>query len=119
MLEHLKGALAAQKVANVTPLRCEEVRVPLEDHLADVVFMANLHHELDHPQESLAECRRLLKPGGTLAIIDWKPEPTPTGPPVEVRIPPETVRGQLTVAGFHRIASHPILPDHYFLTATA
>jgi ubiquinone/menaquinone biosynthesis C-methylase UbiE len=119
MLEHLQAALAAHNVPNVTPVRSEEVRIPLEDHGADVVFMANLHHELDHPLESLAECLRLLKPGGTIAIIDWKPEPTPMGPPAEVRIPPETVRGQLTAAGFQGITSHPLLRYHYFLTATA
>ncbi len=119
MLEHLRAALAEAHVANVTALRSEEVRVPLEDHAADVVFMANLHHELDHPEESLAECRRLLKPGGLVAIIDWKAEPTPMGPPVAVRVALDTVRGQLTQAGFHDLASHPLLPYHYFLTATA
>ena len=119
MLAHLQAALAEQHVGNVTPLRSEEVRVPLPDHEADVVFMANLHHELDHPQESLRECLRLLKPGGTVAIVDWKPDPTPKGPPAEVRIPPETVRAQLMEAGFHAVASHPILPYHYFLTAQA
>jgi ubiquinone/menaquinone biosynthesis C-methylase UbiE len=119
MLEHLKAALREHGVSNVTPVLTEEVRVPLEDGLADAVLMANLHHELDRPEETLAECRRLLKPGGTLALIDWQPEPTPMGPPVEVRIPLEIVWEQLQKAGYQGIVRHDILPYHYFLTALA
>jgi SAM-dependent methyltransferase len=119
MLEHLNVALAEHHVPNVMPVLTEEVRIPLPNNIADVVFMANVHHELDHPEETLAECRRLLKPGATVAIIDWKPEPTPMGPPLEVRIAPGTVRAHLMAAGFSGFAEHPMLPYHYFLTATA
>lgn len=119
MLEHLKAALREHSVSNATPVLTGEVRVPLEDGLADAVLMANLHHELDHPEATLAECRRLLKPCGIVALIDWKPEPTPMGPPLEARIPPETASEQLRRAGFLDIARHDILPYHYFLTAAA
>ena len=116
MLDHLRQVLQAEGVTNVTPLRSEEVRVPLADQIADLVLMANLHHELDDPEASLDECRRLLRPGGLLAVIDWKPEETPTGPPVEVRIPSGRVRAQMEQAGFQAVTEHPILPYHYFLT---
>jgi SAM-dependent methyltransferase len=116
MLDQLRAALRAEGVNNVTPLRSEEVRIPLADQIADVVFMANLHHELDDPEGLLDECRRLLRPGGRLAVIDWKPEETPTGPPVTARIPPERVRAQLEAAGFQAVKAHAIFPYHYFLT---
>jgi len=117
MLNRLQEVLEAEGVSNVTPIHSEEVRIPLGDQLADVVFMSNLHHELDHPEASLDECRRLLRPGGLLVVIDWKPEETPMGPPLEVRIAPERVREQLEAAGFQAVTRHDPLPYHYFITA--
>ena len=119
MVNHMREALRAEKADNVFPLRMEEVRVPLRDGIADVVFMANLHHELERPMETLAECRRLLRAGGRLAIIDWKRKETPHGPPVEVRVAEEKVIEQLNEAGFSEVVNHPILPHHYFLIAMA
>ncbi len=118
MLSHLRDVLREEGVSNVEPLQSAEVAIPLPDGEADLVFMANLHHELDHPEASLAECRRLLRPGGRLAIVDWKPQETPTGPPAHIRIPEATVRRQLEAAGFADVQSSPILPYHYLLTAT-
>lgn len=121
ILDHLRGVLAKEGVSNVKPLLSEEVRVPLSDQIADVVFMANLHHELDDPDGSLDQCRRLLRPGGIVAVVDWKPEAPqsgrPAGPPVEVRISPDRVRAQLEAAGFQGMRSHDVMPYHYFLTA--
>lgn len=41
-----------------------------------------------------------LKPGGRILIIDFKNIPTPIGPPVEIRLPLETVRQELVATGF-------------------
>ncbi len=117
MLGHLSEALKVEGADNVTPLKSDEVKVPLPDGAADLVLMANLHHELEHPEESLTECHRLLRAGGLLAVIDWKPEETPMGPPVPIRIPPDQVRRQMENAGFREIRSHPRLPYHYFITS--
>ena len=117
MLHHLKEALQAEGVANVVPVKTGEVAVPLEGGIADVVFMVNLHHEFDAPAESLRECRRLLRPGGLVAVIDWKPQESPSGPPLHVRVPPQTVREQLRGAGFEDVQSHDLLPHHYLITS--
>ena len=117
MLEHLAGEIEKAGIENIVEVKTGEVDVPLDDGMADIVTMFNLHHELDHPNDSLTECSRLLKPGGGLAIIDWKAEETPKGPPVNIRIPEEKVTEQLKTANFEQIRSHPILPDHYLITA--
>ena len=114
MLKYLEAAMEKEGVDNIEPVRCGEVEVPLEDGIADVVIMVNLHHELDFRDRSLAECRRLLRSGGKVAVIDWKPIQTEHGPPMEIRIPPEQVLEELTAAGFQRTAEHDIMPNHYF-----
>ena len=117
MLKYLKAAIEQEGVDNIVPVQTEEVAVPLADGLADALLMANLHHELDYRDRSLAECHRLLKPGGRIGIIDWKPVDTEHGPPTHVRIPEATVRAELEAAGFSEIAEHDLLPYHYFFSA--
>ncbi|WP_028581922.1 class I SAM-dependent methyltransferase [Desulfogranum japonicum] len=94
-----------------------ENHVPLQDALADLVYMINLHHELDAPVQMLEECKRLLKPEGTLLIIDWKKKAMEMGPPEKIRIAEQTVQEQLLQTGFHTITNHDMLPYHYMLTA--
>ena len=113
MQENLSQA-ALTKI-EIVPSR--ENHVPLQDGLADLVYMINLHHELDDPVRMLGECKRLLNPGGTLLIIDWQKEEMEMGPPAKIRIARRTVQEQLLPAGFHAIRSHDVLPCHYMLTA--
>lgn len=117
MVGNLEMAIKAEGASNIIPVKTEEVRVPLEDGIADLVFMVNLHHEFDHPVDSMAECRRMLRPGGRVAVIDWKREETPSGPPLHVRLTPEQVMAQLTEAGFEAAQSHQVLAYHFIITA--
>ena len=67
----------------------------------DLVFVANVWHELPDHFAALNEFRRILKPGGTLAILDWRPDVDhPPGPPIEHRIPAEEVCRNLSANGF-------------------
>jgi len=117
MLAELKKELDKNGVTNVKMLLTAESRITLPDSIADSVLMLNLYHELENPGESLAECRRLLKPGGRLAIIDWKKEETPMGPKVEHRVSAESIEADLKKAGFADIRSFDDFPYHSFLTA--
>jgi ubiquinone/menaquinone biosynthesis C-methylase UbiE len=116
MLQYLKVAIQQEGRTNIQPIQTEEVKVPLDDSIADAVLMVNLHHELDFPVQTLQECHRLLRHGGKVVIVDWIPKPTPKGPPLEVRVAPETVRTQLQDAGFQDVTVHDVLPYHYVLT---
>ena len=98
-------------------IRSEENSIPLADGIADLVYMINLHHELDAPLTMLKESWRLLKPEGCILIVDWKKEETPMGPPVSIRITQKTVREQLQQADFQMVTEHDLLEYHYFVTA--
>ncbi|MCZ6473197.1 MAG: class I SAM-dependent methyltransferase [SAR324 cluster bacterium] len=117
MIAHLNEALRHEGVGNVVAVKTGEVEVPLDDGIADLVFMVNLHHEFDQPLQSLRECRRLLRPGGRIAVIDWAPVDSPSGPPRHVRFEPETVRDQLRGVGFEDVQSHSLLPYHFVITS--
>ncbi len=107
---------------NVTPdypsiiaVKNQESAIPLEDSIADLVFMIALHHELDNPHLMLEESHRILKPGGQLFIVDWKKEDMPEGPPTEIRCQPEQVKTQLTQAGFEKVEIFSELPNHFLI----
>lgn len=117
MLELLEQEARGQGLANVETITMEEARVPLPDDSAELVIMLQVHHELSDPPALLKDCHRLLKPGGALAIIDWKGEDEGKGKPLEGRVPAEVIEKQLTQAGFANIARHPIYERHNFLTA--
>ncbi len=100
----------------VVPVLSGESSVPLEDGIADLVFMIALHHELEHPMDSLSEAMRLLKPKGKILIVDWLKGRTAQGPPEKIRCTPEQVSEQLVQTGFSGIRIHENLPEHFMVT---
>lgn len=117
MLRYLNEGIRQEGATNVQAVQTEEVHVPLADGIADALLMVNLHHELDFRDRTLAECNRLLRPGGRICLVDWKAQATDHGPPIEVRFATETVRAELEAAGFQAVTEHAIMPDHWCLTA--
>jgi SAM-dependent methyltransferase len=99
MINWMKENLSCSDIS-IIPTKCEESSIPLADNIADLVYLMNLHHELEAPENMLLESHRLLKKGGKIALIDWKPEETPEGPPVSIRIPEDTVFNQLKNTAF-------------------
>ncbi|HUO77107.1 MAG TPA: class I SAM-dependent methyltransferase, partial [Thermodesulfovibrionales bacterium] len=95
MLLWLEDNLPSESKGRVIPVRMEESSVPLSEDMADLVYMINLHHELEQPQKILREALRLLRRGGKLLIIDWKKEQTPEGPPLEIRVTEEAIESQM------------------------
>ena len=62
-------------------------RTTLATKSADLVLIANVWHELDDHEAALREAARILVPGGTLALLDWRPDiDAPPGPPSNHRI---------------------------------
>ncbi|MFV0437920.1 MAG: class I SAM-dependent methyltransferase [Desulfopila sp.] len=101
----------------IIPIQSGETGIPLPDGIADLLFMINLHHELDDPVQTIAESCRLLRTGGTLVVIDWKKQEMNDGPPQRMRYQAETVAEQLLAGGFARITPHDDLPKHFMVVA--
>jgi ubiquinone/menaquinone biosynthesis C-methylase UbiE len=119
MLELLQESATAQSLSNITCLRMEDTTIPLPEQHADLVVMLQVHHELTDPQALLTDCHRVLKPGGVLAIIDWKDEDNGKSPPAGRRVPEPIIRAQMAEAKFTHIQSHPLYVYHNCLTGKA
>lgn len=117
MLDMLKPEIEQAGVTNIKPVLMEEVKVPLDDEIADCILMQNLYHEFKDARENLRECRRLLKLGGKLGIVDWKKEEMAFGPPLDIRVEAKKIEKDLMDAGFLFITNIDVLPYHNFFVA--
>lgn len=100
----------------VVPVLSTETRVPLDDGIADVAVMINLHHELADPSVTYAEAYRLLRGGGTLLVVDWAPGETEHGPSQAIRASAEILAATIEAAGFTAVTVHRRLKWHSMLT---
>jgi ubiquinone/menaquinone biosynthesis C-methylase UbiE len=85
------------------------------DASLDGVMMFNiLHGEL--PLQMLGEAKRVLKPGGTLAVIHWRSDiETPRGPTLAIRQPPARIIAWASqVGGFELRQPSFLLPPWHF-----
>jgi arsenite methyltransferase len=64
----------------------------------------------------LENIKKDLRYSGRLAIIDWDPaKQSPFGPPIDVKVPENTIIKEVERVGFELIEKHNFMPYHYFL----
>ena len=119
MLAKLKKKVeSAGGIQNVELFEGEATTTRLPPGELDLLLMANLWHELDDPEGALGEANRLLRKGGHLAILDWRPDvDRPPGPPLEHRIPPAVVTEFLESHGWSVERTSQVGRYSYFLLA--
>lgn len=70
MVKEARKHAARQGIANITFERGSAYELPWEDGYFDVVYAHQLLQHLAEPVRSLREARRVLRPGGLLAVRD-------------------------------------------------
>ena len=100
---------------NIEYIHVRDTRLPLDDNAVDHLLLANVFHEFDDREKTVAELRRVLRPGGMLYIIDWKYEEMDSGPPLAHRLPEEQVIAEVTAHGFTSRPALPLYASQYTL----
>lgn len=119
MLARLHEKLTAAGLTNVECVEAEASATTLPAASCDCVLLANVWHEFDDHAAVLGEVRRILKPGGTIALLDWRPDVEPThGPPLEHRISAETAVQSLAQAGFAPKPETRLFPSSWLVAGT-
>lgn len=113
MVNYVTERARRANLANVTAVlaRTDDPKLPAQIDLALVV---DTYHHIDQRESYFRRLRSDLKPGGRVAIIDFKQE-SPFGPPPRDRILAEDVKKEMAQAGYSVCAEHDFLPNQYFL----
>jgi len=102
---------------NIVLLLSEEDNIPIGDSETDFALLAYMLHETAMMDAFLKEVRRVVRPGGTVLVIDWKKQKEEHGPPEEERLTEDEVTGLLSGAGFSVESVTELNPSHYRVLA--
>ena len=86
MLEFLKDNALKNDTTNITYIKSNLDKIPLEDASVDRVMAAFVMHEVDDLEQTLHEINRILKPNGKLGIVEFEAVESESGPPLAIRI---------------------------------
>ncbi|MFQ5737171.1 MAG: class I SAM-dependent methyltransferase [Thermodesulfobacteriota bacterium] len=115
--EMLDSLLERKPPANVVPVRSGEHSIPVPGSSADMALAAYVLHEAQDKRLFLEEVRRIIRKGGTIAVIDWKKQVEEHGPPVEDRVTEGAASGLVKEAGFTGVKTSSLNDSHYLVTA--
>lgn len=70
MVDFGKGLATEHKLPHLDFRLGEIEEVPIEDECVDLALFSQALHHAQNPRQALAEAYRILKPGGTLVVLD-------------------------------------------------
>lgn len=98
MIERVRRRADEARVSNIEARVADVYDLPFPDEKFDVITMISVLGEIPRPEKALAECRRVLKPHGTLAFGELLPDPDFKRP--------ATLRREVEAAGFRYKEHH-------------
>ena len=113
MVAYLKARAAKEGLKNLVAVQAgsDDPNLPAA---VDTILIVDTYHHIPNRVAYFTKLKSALKPGGTLAIVDFRKD-SPSGPPVEFRFTPEQISGELARAGFTLARQHEFLPRQLFL----
>jgi SAM-dependent methyltransferase len=113
MVRYLGERARREKLQNLLPV-AGAPDDPMLPEKVDLILLVDVYHHIEDRSAYFRRLRASLRPGGRIAIIDFKLD-SPEGPPRAARIGPEAVVAEMASAGYVVAAEHAFLPRQYFL----
>lgn len=102
---------------NVRTIVNTQRSVELPPASIDLAFMSDTYHHFEHPAQMLASIHAALRPGGELAVIDFRRQPGISSHWIlqHVRAGKPEVIAEITAEGFELIDEPDFLRENYLL----
>src|SRR5205823_6261003 len=114
MLDLCRRRAEEAGITGIETVHSSEAQIPLPDATADRVLIAFVLHEADDVAALLREAARLLRPGGEIAVAEWRKAAGTPGPPLDHRIGDDDLARFAAQAGLRPVpADHH--SEHYYL----
>jgi cyclopropane fatty-acyl-phospholipid synthase-like methyltransferase len=114
MVAHLTQRAAREGLANLRAVQASAASPNLPAPV-DVVLVVDTFHHIGSRAAYFSAVRGLLRPGGRVAIIDFRKDAPGEGPPAHFRFTPEQISTEMEAAGYVLDARHDFLPRQHFL----
>ncbi|MFC3749966.1 class I SAM-dependent methyltransferase [Paenibacillus sp. GCM10012306] len=74
MLSVARKKIVKKKIKSVEMHEMDAINLEFADHVFDVVIISLILHEMGKPmaQKTLSEVRRVIKPEGTVLVVEWE-----------------------------------------------
>jgi ubiquinone/menaquinone biosynthesis C-methylase UbiE len=74
MLQFVRERAQRESIANIEPVLAAANDPNLQPNSVDLLLMVDVYHELEHPYEVMQKVRDALKPGGRVALVEYRAE---------------------------------------------
>jgi ubiquinone/menaquinone biosynthesis C-methylase UbiE len=113
----LKQEISTHGIKNMEALAADITRkTPLASQSLDICLMASVLHGFVENKEVdsvMKEVNRVIKPGATLAIVEFKKLENIPGPPIHIKLSPEQVAGIIAPYGYRQKQVAEVGKFHY------
>lgn len=96
VLGALEASAQSQGLDNVTTvwtdLELYGATAQVADGSLDLGILSDTLFQSPEKEDMMRECLRMVKSGGKMLIVEWKPAETAIGPPAQQRVNPDEVR---------------------------
>ena len=92
-IEDMEKEVEEKGIKNIIPIQSDVAdHIAIEDNTVDICLLVNVFHHfvaMEKTDGAIEELKRIIKPEGKIAVMDYKKEDTGYGPPVRVKSSPE------------------------------
>lgn len=111
MVHYLEERARKEGLSNLTAVQGGPASPNLPEPV-DLILMVDTYHHLEGRVGYFERLRAKLRPGGRLAVIDFKKE-SKLGPPPQHKLAPAELDAELAQAGWSLDAAPDLLPEQY------
>lgn len=115
LVAHMRDRAEKAGLVTVIPVLASLDNPRLPRAAVDVVLIVDTYHHIDERRAYMDHLRRALKPGGRIAVVDWRKGDFPEGPKDDHKIPRDQVLAEMKALGFALRSEPDFLAYQYFL----